>query len=118
LSTLPVYRKLLSCQKPFARDIMGRQGGSIMLEKIETKEILTLREAHKKYETKFFVMVFTEIVDQGDNDRGYVIYAADDERELAKIPQSEYDYGDTIVGFMMGGLAYPYPMIERIVHYG
>jgi hypothetical protein len=97
---------------------MGEQGGSAMLEKIETKEIMTSKEARLKYETKFFVMVFTEIIDQGDNDRGYVIYAADDERELAKIPQSEYDYGDMTVGFMMGSLAYPYPMIERILHYG
>jgi hypothetical protein len=87
-----------------------------MLEKIETKEVMTSREAHRKYETKFFVMVITEIVDQGDNDRGYVIYAADDQRELNKIPESEL--GDQLVAYMVGGMAYPYPMTSRVVHYG
>jgi hypothetical protein len=87
-----------------------------MLEKIESKEIMTSREAHQKYETKFFVMVITEVVDQGDNDLGYVIYTADDRRELNKIPQSEY--GDMMVGFMYGGMAYPYPMTGKVIHYG
>jgi hypothetical protein len=92
-----------------------------MLEKIETKEIMTSREAHKKYVDKFFVMIITEVVDQGDNDRGFVIYASDDDRELSEIPQSEYEkyevQGGNIVSFMIGSLAYPYPMIGKVIHY-
>jgi hypothetical protein len=86
-----------------------------MLEKIETKEIMTSREANQKYETKFFVMRFTEIVDQGDNDLGYVIYTADSEKELCDVPKSEY-IGQP-VGFKVGGMAYPYPMIGKVVYH-
>ena len=48
-----------------------------MLKEITTQEIMTIREAYKKYRTKHFLMVITEIVDQCDNDLGYVIYTAD-----------------------------------------
>ena len=55
-----------------------------MLEKIESNEIMTTRDAVKKYPTKYFMMVITEIVDRCDNDLGYVIYTADDQRDLMK----------------------------------
>jgi hypothetical protein len=87
-----------------------------MLEKIETKEIMTMKEAQKKYETKFFRMIITETVDRGENDLGYVIYTADDERELNKVPMDEYK--GQRMAFMIGGMAYPYPMTGKVVHYG
>jgi hypothetical protein len=90
------------------------QGGNLMLEKIEAKEIMTSFEAHEKYNTKFFIMIFTEVVDQGDNDLGYVIYTADSDRELNEVPRSEY-IGKP-AGFMMGGMAYPYPLTGKVVY--
>ena len=61
-----------------------------MLEKIEKKEIMTVWDAKVKYETKHFLMVLTKEVDRGQNDLGYVIYIADSDRELAKVPASEH----------------------------
>jgi hypothetical protein len=61
-------------------------------------------------------MAITETVDKADNDLGYVMYAADDRRELNEVPQSEYE--GLMVGFMIGGMAYPYPMTGKVVHYG
>lgn len=86
-----------------------------MLEKIETKEIMTKRAARKKYETKFFLMITTETVDKADNDLGYVIYAADERKELSDVPKNEY-MGQT-ASFMTGGMAYPYPMTGKVVYY-
>ena len=86
-----------------------------MLDKIETQEIMTTRSAMEKYRTKYFDMVITEVVDKGDNDLGYVIYIADDERELLEIPRDEYR-GMT-VAFLLGIAAEPYPQIGNIVYY-
>jgi hypothetical protein len=83
-----------------------------MLEKIETKEIMTCREAMLKYRTKYFRMVITEVVDQGDNDLGYVMYVADTEREIRKVPRSEYR--GKKIAFMFGVAAEPYPIIGEI----
>lgn len=86
-----------------------------MLEKIETKEIMTKRAAKEKYRTKYFRMVITEVVDQGDNDRGYVIYTADTERELCQVPRSEYK--DKMVAFTLGVAAEPFPQIGNVVYH-
>lgn len=60
-----------------------------MLEKIENKEIMTVWDAKKKYSTKYFIMVITEVVDRVYYDLGHVIYTADTSRELTKVPTSE-----------------------------
>ena len=86
-----------------------------MLEKIETKEIMTAREAVKKYPTKYFFMVITDIVDQCDNDRGYVIYTADNQRDLVKVPMDEYR-GQRVAS-MYGTLTEPYPSIGNVVYH-
>jgi len=86
-----------------------------MLKKIETREIMTRRDAMLKYRTQHFVMVITEVVDQGDNDLGYIMYVADNEREFHKIPQSEYD--DKKIAFMFRVAAEPYPIIGNVVYH-
>lgn len=89
-----------------------------MLEKIETNEQMTTREAMEKYQTKYFLMVITKIVDHTDSDLGYVIYIADDERELTKVPMSEYK-GQRIA-FMQGIDSEPHPSFGglEVVCYG
>ena len=86
-----------------------------MLNEIEAKEIMTTREAMTKYKTKYFIMIITEVVDQGDNDLGYVLYIADKEKELTQIPREQYK--DKRVAFMLGGAAEPYPLISNIVYH-
>ena len=86
-----------------------------MLEKIEKKEIMTTREAVKKYPTKYFRMVITEVVDKCDNDLGYVIYVSEDRRELSKAPMDEYK--GKVIAHMYGDLTEPYPSIGNVVHY-
>jgi len=86
-----------------------------MFEKIETKEIMTRRAAMLKYRTKYFRMVITEVVDQGDNDLGYVIYVADTERELRKISRDEYK--DKKIAYMFGVAAEPFPQIGNVVYH-
>ena len=44
-----------------------------MLKKIDTHEIITKRAVKEKYETDYIMMVITEIVDQADKDKGYVV---------------------------------------------
>lgn len=88
-----------------------------MLEKIEEKEIMTRGEAARRYSTKFFFMVITEIVDRADKDLGYVIYTADTRRELQKAPLDEYD--DFHIASMIGGAAEPISFGGlEVVHYG
>ena len=84
-----------------------------MLDKIETQEIVTTRAAINKYRTKFFVMVITEVVDQCDNDLGYVIYTADKRKELHSISRDEYK--GKKVAFLFGDGTEPYPQIGNLV---
>ena len=86
-----------------------------MLDKIETQEIVTTRAAIDKYRTKFFVMVITEVVDQCDNDLGYVIYTADKRKELHSISRDEYK--GKKVAFLFGDGTEPYPQIGNLVHH-
>ena len=86
-----------------------------MLKKIETQEIMTKRKARVKYRTQYIVMIITEVVDQGDNDLGYVIYVADDEREQLQIFRDEYK--GKRVAFTLGVAAEPYPQIGNVVYY-
>jgi hypothetical protein len=86
-----------------------------MLEKIETKEIMTCHEAMLKYRTQQFVMEITKVVDTGYNDLGYVMYVADTDDEILKIPQSEYE--DKKIAFMFGVAAEPYPIIGNVVYH-
>ena len=86
-----------------------------MLEKIETKEIMTRRAAALKYRTKFFIMIMTEVVDQGDNDLGYILYMADKEDDLFLVERSEYKGNH--FAFWAGVAAEPYPQIENVVYH-
>jgi hypothetical protein len=87
-----------------------------MLEKIETKEIMTHRAASVKYRTKYFIFCITEVVDGGDNDLGYIMYMADSDRELDKVPRSEYK--GKKIAFSFGVAAEPYPLIGNLVYHG
>ena len=87
-----------------------------MLEKIETKEIMTTNAAIKKYNTKYFIMIITDIVDRGDNDLGYVIYTADKDKDLNAVPRSEYH--GMRAAFMQGRSVEPYPIIGNVVYHG
>ena len=86
-----------------------------MLKEINTHEIMTTRAAMEKYRTQYFDMVITEVVDQGENDLGYVVYTADDERELLKIPRDMYK--GKKVAFLFGVAAEPYPQIGNVMYY-
>ena len=87
-----------------------------MLGKIETKEIMTARKAMEKYRTKYFVMIITEIVDQGQNDLGYVIYTADTQKERNKIPRDEVR--GKRAALLFGVAAEPFPLIGNVVYHG
>ena len=86
-----------------------------MLIEIKTKEIMTAREACRKYNTKYFIMIITQVVDNGDNDLGYVLYAADTEKELAQVPRENYK--DKCYALMQGGAAEPFPSLDRVVYH-
>ena len=86
-----------------------------MLEKIETREIMTLQEAQKRYSPYYFIMIVTERVDMLYNDLGYVLYIADTDRELSKVPREEYKGKQA--AFWMGEDAEPYPIVENVVYY-
>jgi len=86
-----------------------------MYEKVELKEVMTTRAAMEKYRTQYFIMAITDVVDQGDNDLGYVLYIADDKRDLLKVDRSLYQ--NKRVGLMQGIAAEPYPQIGNIVCY-
>ena len=86
-----------------------------MLQKIDKQDITTTREARRKYNTKYFRMVITEVVDRADNDLGYVIYTADKKKELYEIPKEEYE--NKIVGIFTGYEAEPYPLIGDMRYY-
>jgi len=86
-----------------------------MLEKIETREIMTRRDAMLKYRTKFFIFSITEVIDQYDNDLGYVMYVADKENDLFLVPRSEYE--GTHIAFSLGVAAEPYPQIGNVVYH-
>ncbi|MCL2498853.1 MAG: hypothetical protein FWE90_00780 [Defluviitaleaceae bacterium] len=61
-----------------------------MLTKITNPELLTTREAEKKYPAKHFYMHITEEVDPtGQRDKGYVLYTADKAFELHDVPHEE-----------------------------
>ena len=86
-----------------------------MLSEVKIKEIMTTRAAMEKYRTKFFLMVITEVVDQCDNDLGYVIYIADKEKELFQVPGDAY--GDKKVAYMLGVAAEPFPTVGNVVYH-
>ena len=87
-----------------------------MLKKIDKQEIMTASDAMKKYQTQYFIMIITDVVDMGgDNDLGYVIYTADKERELNEIPRDEYK--GKRAAFMLGGAAEPFPCLDRVVYH-
>ena len=86
-----------------------------MLIEITDKKIMTTFEACKKYSDKYFIMIITERVDGQQNDLGYVIYAADTEKELSQVPR-EY-YKDLNYALMQGGAAEPFPSLDRVVYH-
>ena len=86
-----------------------------MLEKVEIKEIMTINAAVRKYSTKHFLMYITEFIDHGYNDLGYVIYTADKERDLLKVPKDEYE-GKPVCP-LYGGAAEPFPSFGNVVYH-
>lgn len=86
-----------------------------MLKKIEKREIMTTRAAMVKYRAYYFMMMITEKIDSGDNDLGYVMYIADNERELLKIPTEEYK--DKPIALLLGIAAEPYPLIGNVMYH-
>ena len=86
-----------------------------MLKEINTQEIMTIRAAMEKYRTQYFIMVITDAVDQCDNDMGYVIYTADEKKELLNIPREKYK--DKPIALMLGVAAEPYPLVGNVVYY-
>jgi len=86
-----------------------------MLIEIKVKEIMTVYEACEKYSTKYFIMIITEEIDKGDNDLGYVLYAADTRKELSQAPRENYK--DLNYALMQGGAAEPFPSLGRVVYH-
>jgi hypothetical protein len=86
-----------------------------MLSEVKTQEIMTRRAARVKYRTQYIVMIITTEIDQADNDLGYVLYIADDERDLLKISRDEYK--GKKVAFTLGVAAEPYPQVGNVVYY-
>jgi hypothetical protein len=91
------------------------KGAGVLLKKIETHETMTAWDAALKYRTQYFAMIITEVIDQGQNDVGYVIYTTDDESEIYKISMNEYK--DKRVAFKTGYAAEPYPQIGNVVYH-
>ena len=84
-----------------------------MLTKIESKEIMTHREAQEKYRDKYFHFLIIEVVDSsGQNDLGYVVYTYDEKRDMRGIPRDEFKGKivahamgwDVEKGFQIGGV--------------
>ena len=65
-----------------------------MITKIETKEIMTVREMRKRYSTKWFKYVIIGELDtvNPDNEKGYVVFVADTDTELYNIPRDDDDH--------------------------
>ena len=85
-----------------------------MLTEITDNEIITTGEASKRYSTKYFLMIITEVVDQGDNDLGYVVYTADTRRELSQAPKEKYK--GKMLAFKTGGAAEPFPSFGNVIY--
>ena len=77
---------------------------------------MSMRSAKEKYKTQYFVMIITQIVDNIYGDLGYVIYTADDERELPNVSKDEYN--GKKIAFLKGIAADPYPQVGNVVYYG
>ena len=88
-----------------------------MLSEINSKEIMTTREACKKYRTKYFIMIITEEVDRGDNDLGYVLYTADTEKELSQAPREKYKNKGKYYALKVGDAAEPFPSVGNVVYH-
>ena len=86
-----------------------------MLTEITTREIITAREAYKRYSTKYFIMIITERVDMGDNDLGYVLYTADTRMELSQAPREKFK--DLSYSIKEGGAAEPFPSLGNVVYH-
>jgi hypothetical protein len=86
-----------------------------MLHEVTAHEIMTTRGAIEKYPTQYFIMVITEVVDQCDNDLGYVIYTADKRKELHKISRNEYK--GKRLAFLFGDKTEPFPQVGNVVYY-
>jgi hypothetical protein len=72
-----------------------------MLTRITERELLTTREAKKKYPTKYIYMEITEQVDiTGQRDKGYVLFVTDKRSEALTVPREEYK--DKFLAQLMG----------------
>ena len=88
-----------------------------MLRKIETRELLTKRQAQLKYRSNIIIMELTERVDGLDNDLGYVLYVADKERDKRLIPDDLLN-DEKVIAFTQGVAYDPYPGTGKIIYHG
>ena len=96
-------------------DIEAERGAG-MLTRITSQELLTTREARKKYATKYFNMHITEQVDlTGRYDKGYVLYTADKRGELLAVSRDEYK--DKMIAHMMGEEAPELAVLGDIIYH-
>ncbi|MDR2572394.1 MAG: hypothetical protein LBD23_19145 [Oscillospiraceae bacterium] len=81
-----------------------------MVKEIKKKEIMTLRELKEKYATKWFQYIIEGEMSYTDpySNLCYVIYTADTEEELYKIPAS--DVFEKHHGGFASGFNVVYPM--------
>ena len=87
-----------------------------MLTKVKDKALLTKEEAKKKYNTKHFMMIFTEGIDETYlNARGYVIFTYDKPKEGLDIPREEYE--NKVFTILEGWDLDPEPQIGNVVYY-
>ncbi len=81
-------------------------GGTVVVRKLDGKEIITLREAIKLHNEYHFIFIITENVDYcGGDSKGYVLYTYEKPWELSSIPKEEID--EKFYGLFHGYSAYP-----------
>ena len=87
-----------------------------MLRKIESRELLTVSEAKRKYRTQYIIMELTgEGVGQ-DNRLGYVLYTADKDKDKQMLPDNLGNGGQ--IALLTGYACEPFGEIGNIVYHG
>ena len=88
-----------------------------MLTKIQDKEIISVWDAVNKYQEKYFIMIITETIDNVYHDRGYVIYASENRKDLIDIPLDEYTEGKATFWKGLPKVLSPMDEMSRVVYY-
>ena len=88
-----------------------------MLRKIETRELMTRKEARKKDRNNHIYMEIVETDDLSfDNDLGYVLYILDKEKDKRLVTPDLFDE-DKVISSMPGYAYEPGCRFSRIVYY-